>query len=114
MNFRDPEKFIDASGNTAEEKKIQGTLQKSIYFDPASETAVNGGGESMKYSFLTVVSLNILLKVVLQSSMSAMWSAVHTLQVFHLLLYMDFNFPNNLLKFGEYLAVAEGDLEEIS
>jgi hypothetical protein len=31
-----------------------------------------------------------------------------------LILYVDINFPNNLRKFGKYLEVAEGDLEEVS
>jgi hypothetical protein len=70
---------MDIAGNSAKMKETSAQAQEYIYFDPASAAAVNGGGESMKYSFLTVVSLNILLKVVLQSSMSAMWSAVHAL-----------------------------------
>lgn len=68
----------------------------------------------MKYSFLTVVLLNILLKVALQSSMSAMWGAVHALQIFYLILHMNFRFPTNLLKFGHYLGIAQGDMEEFT
>lgn len=47
----------------------------------------------MQYSFMTVVVINILLKVFLQASMGAMWGAVHALQIFHLMLHMDFKFP---------------------
>lgn len=68
----------------------------------------------MQYSFLTVVFLNLLLKVVLQSSMSAMWGAVHALQIFYLILHMNFKFPNNLIKFGHYLGIAQGDMDELT
>jgi len=79
--------------------KVKNTarLNELPYHSPDEEAMINGSGDSMKSSFLTVVALNLLLKLLLQSSMSAMWGAVHALQIFHLLLHMNIPFPDNLI-----------------
>jgi len=44
--------------------------------------------------------------------MNYLWSLVHALQVFHFLLYLNIEFPQNLISFAQYLQVASGEIEE--
>ena len=68
----------------------------------------------MKYAFLSVFSFNIIIKVVLKSSMAYLWSLVHALQIFNYLLLLNINFPSNLNTFTNYLAVATGSVPEVT
>lgn len=69
----------DLAGNNIMKMKNSAYLQEHVFISPGEEAVINGSGESMKSSFFTVVALNLLLKLLLQSSMSALWGAVHAL-----------------------------------
>jgi len=84
--------------------------------------SINGGGSSLKYTFVSVLSFNIIIKILMyriflnsfrKSSMNYLWSLVHALQVFNFLLYMNIEFPANLRLFGNYLEIASGEIEEL-
>lgn len=66
------------------------------YVSPNEAMAAEGGGSSLKYTFMSVFSFNIALKIVLNSSMQYLWGLVHSLQVFNFLLYMNIEFPPNV------------------
>ena len=49
------------------------------YVPPSTAAAIGGAGESLKYTFLSVFGFNMIIKVVLKSSMGYLWSLVHAL-----------------------------------
>ena len=49
------------------------------YLSPEEKTTAEGGATSIKYSFISVFSFNLLLKLVLNSSMQFLWGLVHSL-----------------------------------
>ncbi|CDW90898.1 cadg multi-domain protein [Stylonychia lemnae] len=85
-----------------------------IYFSPVEQSTAQNGGQSLKYTFLSVFSFNIALKILLNSSMQFLWGLVHALQVFNFLLYMNIDFPENVELFSNYLKVASGDIDEFN
>lgn len=68
----------------------------------------------MKYTFMSVFSFNLILKLVLNSSMNYLWGLVHALQVFSFLLYLNIDFPSNVQLFTQYFKMASGDLDELN
>ena len=67
-----------------------------IFLSADEASTATGGGNSLKYTFLSVFSFNLALKVVMNSSMQYLWGLVHALQVFNFLLYMNIDFPENV------------------
>jgi len=67
----------------------------------------------MKYTLLTMFSLNLLLKVVISSSAALMWSLIHVLQVFRYILMINLNMPKIVDILMQYLAVVVGEIDEI-
>eukprot|EP00347_Sterkiella_histriomuscorum_P011981 403370353 len=84
------------------------------YISESEANTAEGGGQSLKYTFISVFSVNIALKFVLNSSMQYLWGLVHSLQVFNFLLFMNIEFPDNVLLFSKYLQVASGDIDEFN
>ena len=80
---------------------------------PDEASAIEGGGTSLKYTFISVFGFNMMIKLLLKSSMNYLWSLVHALQVFNYLLYINLKYPANIDAFAGYLSIATGDVEEI-
>jgi hypothetical protein len=45
----------------------------------------------MKYTLMTMFSVNMVLKTVISSSAALMWSLIHVLQVFRYILMININ-----------------------
>jgi hypothetical protein len=67
----------------------------------------------MKYTLLTMFSVNLLLKLVISSSAATMWSLIHVLQVFRYILMININMPLIMQILMQYLAVVVGEVDEI-
>jgi hypothetical protein len=80
-----------------------------IYVSEDEANAIAGGGESMKYAFLSALGFQLGLKVIINGSMQYLWGLVHALQVFQYLLLMNIDFPPNLPAFTGYFSIASGD-----
>lgn len=53
-----------------------------IYTSEDEANAIAGGGESMKYAFISAMGFNLGLKIIINGSMQYLWGLVHALQVF--------------------------------
>ena len=67
----------------------------------------------MKYTLLSMFSVNLLLKLVISSSAALMWSLIHVLQVFRYILMININMPVMTVILMQYLAVVVGEVDEI-
>ena len=67
----------------------------------------------MKYTLLTIFSVNMALKVVISSSAALMWSLIHVLQVFRYVLLINIKMPAIVDILVEYLVVVIGEVDEI-
>ncbi len=53
-----------------------------IYVSEDEANTIAGGGESMKYAFLSAMGFQLGLKIIINGSMQYLWGLVHALQVF--------------------------------
>jgi hypothetical protein len=67
----------------------------------------------MKYTLLTMFSVNLLLKLVISTSAATMWSLIHVLQVFRYILLINIDMPITIEILMQYLAVVVGEVNEI-
>jgi len=67
----------------------------------------------MKYTLITMFSMNMILKAIISSSASLMWSLVHVLQVFRYILMINIEMPKVMDILMKYLAVVVGEIDEI-
>jgi len=67
----------------------------------------------MKYTLLTMFSVNLLLKLVISSSAAMMWSLIHVLQVFRYILFINIKMPGMIQIMMEYMAVVIGEVDEM-
>ena len=103
----------DQSNNTLNEGKIIGQLSFYEYVPPEVEAAVSNCGSSMKYTLISMFSINMGLRFVISSSASLMWSLIHVLQVFRFMLMMNINMPKIIGILTKYLVVVIGEIDEI-
>ena len=93
ISFYNSSVIKDLVGNQLADNYLSTINANPFIYISASETsAASGSGSSMKYTFLSVFSFNLLLKVALSSSMQYLWGLVHALQVFNFLLFMNIDF----------------------
>ena len=64
----------------------------------------------MEYTLMTMFSINMLLKVVISSSASIMWSLIHVLQLFRYILYINVGSSSIMSTLISYLAIVVGDI----
>ena len=83
------------------------------YTNIGDKASAESSGSGMKYTLLTMFSLNLLLKVVISSSAALMWSLIHVLQVFRYILMINLNMPKIVDILMQYLAVVVGEIDEI-
>lgn len=50
-----------------------------VYLSAAEANTASSGGSSLKYTFMSVFSFNIALKLFMNSSMQYLWGLVHSL-----------------------------------
>jgi hypothetical protein len=67
----------------------------------------------MKYTLLSMFSVNMLLKAVISSSAALMWSLIHVLQVFRYILMINIKMPEMIDILMQYLAVVVGEVDEM-
>ena len=67
----------------------------------------------MKYTLMTMFSVNMVLKMVISSSAALMWSLIHVLQAFRYILLININMPILIDILMQYLAVVVGEVDEI-
>lgn len=67
----------------------------------------------MKYTLISMFSINMLLKVVISSSAALMWSLIHVLQAFRYILLINIKMPKMTEILMKYLAVVVGDVDEM-
>ena len=83
------------------------------YVSPDAEAAVSNSGSSMKYTLISVFSINMALRFVISSSAALMWSLIHVLQSFRCILMMNIDMPKVIGIMMEYLVVVIGEVDEI-
>ncbi len=111
----DPNSITDKSlyPNSLGSAAVVIDLSPYKYISDGERAAAVAGGESVKYSVVMTLILNLLLKIIMKNSMSYLWDLVHALQVWQLIALIDLNVPPNLEIFNEYLGIASGDMEEV-
>lgn len=67
----------------------------------------------MKYTLISMFSVNMLLKAVISSSAATMWSLIHVLQVFRYILLINIEMPSVMNIVYKYLGVVVGDIDEV-
>jgi hypothetical protein len=67
----------------------------------------------MKYTLISMFSVNMVLKAVLSASAALMWSLIHVLQVFRYILMININMPQMIEILMTYLAVVVGEVDEM-
>ena len=103
----------DPSNNTLSEGKMIGQLSYYEYVPPDAEAAASNSGSSMKYTLISVFSINMALRFVISSSAALMWSLIHVLQSFRCILMMNIDMPKVIGIMMEYLVVVIGEVDEI-
>ena len=114
ISFIDYSQITDANGNVL----VNGSFSEKnpapfVYVSDDEQNAIAGGGESMKYAFLSALGFQLGLKVIINGSMQYLWGLVHALQVFQYLLLMNIDFPPNLPAFVAYFSIATGDTDSM-
>jgi hypothetical protein len=79
IKFANYDIIQDPSNNTLSISTLSGLIKPFIFVPQDEASAMANSGESMKYTFIGVFSFNLVLKVVLSSSMGFLWSLVHAL-----------------------------------
>ena len=103
----------DPSNNTLSEGKIIGHLSFFEYLSPEAVEAVSGGGSGVKYTILSMFSINLALRFIISSSAATMWSLIHVLQVFRYTLMMNIFVPKLVRIMLQYLVVVIGEIDEL-
>ena len=78
-----------------------------------TKDTAEGGGASMKYTLMTIFSVNLLLKLVISSSAALMWSLIHVLQAFRYILLVNIKMPLLIGVLMKYMGVVVGEVDEI-
>ena len=105
--------IVDSTGNSIHEGKITGYLNEFEYISPELESGVSSGGQSMKYTIISLFSVNIAIKMFISSSAAIMWSLIHVLQVFRYILMINIKMPKVIDILMEYMAVVVGEVDEV-
>ena len=105
--------ITDSIGNSIHEGKITGYLNEFEYLPPEVESGVNNGGQGMKYTIISLFSVNIGIKMFISSSASIMWSLIHVLQVFRYILMINIKMPKIIDILMEYMAIVVGEVDEV-
>ena len=103
----------DQAKNSLSEGKIIGHLNTFEYISPEVLETTSNGGASMKYTIISMFSINMLMKLFISSSASSMWNLIHMLQVFRLILMININMPILISVMMDYLAIAVGEIDEL-
>ena len=111
--FDDLSVIQDQANNSLSEGKIMGYLNTFEYVPPETREAASSGGASMKYTIISMFSINMLIKQCVSSSASLMWSLIHALQVFRFIFMININFPKLISVIMDYLAVVVGEVDEV-
>ena len=72
----------------------------------------DSSGKSLKYTLISMFSVNMVLKLLVSSSAATMWSLIHVLQVFRYILMINLDMPKLIDILMEYLAVVIGEIDE--
>ena len=67
----------------------------------------------MKYTLMTMFSVNLVLKFVISSSAALMWSLIHVLQAFRYILLVNIKMPLLIGVLMKYTGVVVGEVDEI-
>lgn len=114
ISFKDYSQIVDSKGNfLVNSSYAERNPAPFIYTSDEEANALAGGGESMKYAFLSALGFQLGLKVIINGSMQYLWGLVHALQVFQYLLLMNIDFPPNLPAFTSYFSIASGDTDSM-
>ena len=105
--------ITDSTGNSIHDGKITGYLNEFEYLQPELESGVNNGGQSMKYTIISLFSVNIAIKMFISSSAAIMWSLIHVLQVFRYILMINIKMPKIIDILMEYMAIVVGEVDEV-
>ena len=111
--FDDLSVIQDQANNSLSEGKIIGYLNTFEYISPEVLEATSNGGTSMKYTVISIFSINMLIKLFISSSASLMWSLIHVLQVFRFILMINIHMPELIPVMMDYLAVVVGEVDEL-
>ena len=110
ISFIDESQIVDLNGNIlVNNSYAERNPAPFIYVSDDENNAINGGGASMKYAFLSAMGFQLGLKIIINGSMQYLWGLVHALQVFQFLLLMNIDFPPNLAGFASYFSIASAD-----
>lgn len=105
--------ITDLANNTLSDGKIIGYLNEYEFIPPLTKAAANNGGSSMKYTLISMFSVNMVLKFVISSSAAVLWSLIHVLQAFRFMLMMNIQMPGVITTLMQYLVVVIGEVDEI-
>jgi hypothetical protein len=83
VTFLDYSQIYDINGNLIVNNSFaERNPAPFVYISDDEANAVAGGGQSMKYAFLSAIGFQLGLKVIINGSMQYLWGLVHALQVF--------------------------------
>jgi hypothetical protein len=103
----------DRSNNTLTKGKIVGYLNFYEYIPAAIKNAVKKGGSSLKYTLISMFSINMGLKFIIKSSAALMWSLINVLQLFRYILMINIKMPGLIATVIKYLGVVIGEIDEM-
>ena len=83
------------------------------YVNIETKETAEGGGTSIKYTLMTIFSVNLGLKLVISSSAALMWSLIHVLQAFRYILLVNIKMPLLIGILMKYMGVVIGEVDEI-
>ncbi|CDW90935.1 cadg multi-domain protein [Stylonychia lemnae] len=110
--LKDYGQIKDSSGNKLRNLEQMVHPAPFIFLSDTEKMIVNGLGQTIRYGFMSTCSFNVALKMLLNSTMQFLWGLVHSLQIFAILLYINIDFPENVLIFSNFMQVASGDLSD--
>ena len=120
--FYDPTVLKDLANNNINDRKIIGNLKMYEYISEGKYYAIislddnklaESVGISIKFTILSMFSINLLLKLLISSSAALMWSLINVLQVLRYILLININMPVMTDILMQYLAVVVGEVDEI-
>ncbi|CDW90923.1 fu domain containing protein [Stylonychia lemnae] len=110
VQFKDNSQIKDLADNILTEQYAFINPYPFTYLSPTEKSTATSGGSSLQYSVMSVFSVNLAMKALLNSSMQYLWGLVHALQIITFLLYMNILIPSNVELFTDYLSIASGDI----
>ena len=113
MWFDDLTVIQDLANNSLSDCTMIGNLNRYIYISPEVLESTERSGSSIKYTFISIFSINMLIKFFVSSSASIMWSLMHVLQVFRFVLMINIKMPRLISMTIDYLGVVIGEIEEL-